>query len=249
MLKKSYRQKRIAFVTKNLHDYQELLTWDPFRDWALNSVPDSSVFSYLNIALEILCSHDHQTLANAYLDLSCKVAERILKEKKCSNARCKDGWPMNQGHVLRGHAYAKGLQRAPLDLDAIAAASVHLEKWCGRQGRDWTQFEEELYLCAIRLSLICDNWERAEKLLTTKKRFGKKTLPELAIWRKILASSRTNLATDLSLASEFDVYFDKIRNPLQAEDVMAVELGILREKLFEGHEEIDWKEVIAVVSK
>ena len=249
----SFRDRYSMMLSRDLKCLQKVLyNVDRYTNWTKNRNPDSTAERDLNYALFLLYAKHTGPEIRAYLERTIEVTDRVLKEKKCESKLCKYSFPMNRGSILRVRAYAKSLCGESVDLSALEQASHDYEAYCKLTGpSDWDEISQPYLLAAIRLALICGNFERAEKLVASRK-CTQKQKKEQDMWQAVLsAKCKQGLPIkDNRLMAQYDSIFNRNRNPYEPEGIAALELSLLRERFFsENGEEICWERIIDAVSQ
>jgi len=116
--------------------YKEILTWDPFEDWELNAMPESTAETNLESALEILYSGKGKKYATRFLQITLDVLDRAFAENKFRSKKCKYGVPHNLGSAARVQQYAQALQNGKFSEQALLESGANYEKWTKRQKWD-----------------------------------------------------------------------------------------------------------------
>jgi len=252
MIKHTYREKWAKHVQGGLNDFKEILMWDLFENWERNRMPGSTAEDELREALPLLYAHHPGPEAKQYLDRCILIVERALAEKKCESKRCRDSFPLDRGELMRAYCYAKALVGKSLDLQALLQASADIEEWCAEIDRsNWDEIAQQVYLSAVRLALIAEDLPRAKRLMVTRRSF-RYHQKEFLLWKTFIPAVKVAPIPLPAgkLLNQFDAYFDRMRKPTLAEEVLALELGILREKYFVSTDgKIHWDRVIEMVSQ
>lgn len=253
MIEPMFRPRYRKMLSKRLPGIREVLFgFDPFEDWKRNSSPDSTVMRYLDKGLFLLYSGHDGPETRAFLKLAIDIANRVLKEKKCESRQCEDGFPKNRGEVLRGRAYASALVGEELDVKALTQASRDFEIYCNLIGAaDWDETSQPILLAAIRLALLSGDAARAEMLVNSR-RCTRKQKKEQELWQSILSAQHKDgfPIADKGLISRFDSVFNRYRHPFEPEEIAALEMGLLSQRLFstDGAAPI-WEKIIETISR
>lgn len=236
---------------RDRNGFAEVLTWDPFREWERNAMPESSVQQELRGALYVAYAWgvDHEQ-AVAFLNRACKAAERTINEDKLTSALSVASFPLNRGTLHRDYSYARAILGERLDEEALRQSSRDFEEWCKKYGKgQWDSQAQANYLAAVRLASITGDIDRARELLKTKKSFNWHKV-EHELWKRLVELSGT-VRADAEFSEYFMEYFDKFRDPrfipdvYMETDVLRLELAAIRDKyLVSGYGEIDWSRAV-----
>ncbi|MDP9191459.1 MAG: hypothetical protein M3P06_07135 [Acidobacteriota bacterium] len=233
------------------HSAAVVLTWDPFREWGRNAMPESSVESELTNGLEIAYAFgpDYEQ-AVAFFRRACQVAQRAVDEDKLSSPLCSSSFPLNRGMLYRNYTYAHVILGEPLDIEALRQSSRDFEEWCKNYGKgEWDSQSQAYYLAAVRLSLVAGDLDRAHELLKTKKSF-KWHNTEHGLW-KMLVEKRGQVRENAEFVALFNYYFAKLRDPsfvpdvYMETDVLRLELAAIADKYITSDDgRIDWPRAV-----
>jgi hypothetical protein len=233
----------------------QILGWDPFRNWELNTGPEGLTEDYLFHGLKILYSQGDADLARRFLERCLLIAERAMAEEKLQSPRCRDNFPLNRGRLLRARAYAQGILGAPWDEATLRQAATDFEQTCaGYPKHKWDELEEDTYLAAVRLALLGADGDRVQRLLSRRRAFRWRA-EQHELVKALLPLLRTP-AREEALQARFDTYFDQVRDPnfkpegYMPLDVLRLELSLLRDKyLISSEQQIDWQRTIEAVAQ
>jgi hypothetical protein len=126
----TYKQHWTKLIQREARGYREVLTWDPYEDWSSQIKPEMATEQALLSAMELLCGDYSGSEVTTYLKRSIMLSERILREKKCFDKRCKRFLPINHALTLRSLAYARWFAGHGLNKDLVVQACVDIEHWC-----------------------------------------------------------------------------------------------------------------------
>jgi len=242
----------------------KISTWDPYGNWELNTMPDSSTEHFLLYGLDILYGHGDACLARLFLEYCLAIAERTLAEDKLQSPRCRDTFPENRGILLSARTYAQAVLGSPLDAVALRQAAADFEQACADfRKHKWDDFQENTYLSAVRVALVAGDAETVQRLLTRRRVF--RWFPEQdELFRGLLPLLQTSTAPDADFQARFKAYFDCVRDPnykpqMQVRTgiydvyvrrgVLRLEMGILYEKYFLSPDRtINWQRTIDAIA-
>lgn len=231
--------------------FAEILTWDPFKDWQVDRMPEMGVGEELRAGLYIAYARgtDYEQ-AVAFFRRACQVAQRAIDEDKLTSPHSNSSFPLNRGVLYRAYSYARAILGEQLDVRALAQSSRDFEEWCkGYKKSEWDSQAQANYLSAVRLAIVAGEIDRAQELLKTRKSFTwHKT--EHEVWKR-LVELRGDVRTDAEFGGRFGEYFDKLRDPRFAPDVymetdiLRLELAAIRDKyLISEDGVIDWSRAV-----
>jgi hypothetical protein len=251
-----YRQAWQQAYAKDQASYAEILTWDPFRSWERNSIPESTAARYFSSGLNILCGGGGPEQGRRFLQHCQQIAERALAEGKVESPLCKDRFPLNRGQLLRVSTYARALLGGPLDEGALRQAAADFEQWSQRFPKHkWSDYQEAHYLAGVRLALLGNDRERVARLCS-RRRALRWHGEEYALLKDLAGGPQPPPPQGESpLLARFDVYFDSVRDPnyisegYQEVEALRVELAALRDRWFDSPDgRIDFNRVIDSIS-
>jgi hypothetical protein len=252
----SYSKAWAKDVEANQSGHDEILTWDPFKNWEINRSPEGSVEDDVLLSAKILFGNGRPALAKAFLEQGLKIAERIVKEIRLKSPLCADTFPKNRASLFRSMAYARMMLGGALDERMLQQASADYEQWCATtiKSKKWDEMDEAWYLDSVRLALIGGDRARAKGLLEERRSF--RWQREEAALLMGLASAPGVPLKDARLQERFEAFFDLVRNPHYKSEVfcesqvLRIELGMLRDKyLISPDGTIDWPRTVAAISR
>ncbi|WP_243374396.1 hypothetical protein [Microvirga solisilvae] len=237
-------------------DYRQLLEKDLFATWDINIKPDWTAERQLFMGLKIFYSGLNDADALNFLVKGHHVVQRSHQDRKLESGKCKTGFPLNRGRLLRAQAYITAILSNEFIFDdaLLHQASIDHEDWCRPyKGRQWDSQAQAYYLAAIRLSIISDNLSRTEELLKAGKTF-KWYEEEHHLWSQWIDRYKHQR----NEWPELDDYFDRVRDPnlipdiFMEKDILQLELGIIRYKLQSRRTpqqvEEPWRQVFDMIS-
>lgn len=255
---KSYKQYWLNRHDENSEFRVKDVATDPFLDWDLNTMPESSVEWNMFMALEICYANADESLAHRYLQRCLQVVERIFHEDRLIelHKRGKGLFPVNRAAVYRAQAYAQALLGRGLDKNLLARAATDYEDYCNGEGKSpWDSQAQCYYLNAVTLILLAGDRQRARELLAIKRSF-KWHAEQFVLYQELAQTTTEPPIQDPTLPDRFGRFFDEIRNPgydpeaFIEKSTLRFELGALRDKYFISQNgEIDWQRVIDAVSR
>ena len=227
----------IARYEKNRDAYPQLLSWDPFRDWERNRMPESSVENELLNGLRVAYAWTVSCgQAVAFFERACEVAQRVFYEDKLKSPLSSSSFPLNRGILNRAFSYARAILFESVDVEALRQSSRDFEQWCKGYGkREWDSQAQANYLATVRLAFIAGEIDRARELLKNTKSF-KWHDREHALWKRLADSDGQALRADAEFAEQFREYFNQLRDPrfipdvYMETDILRLELALLRDK-------------------
>lgn len=228
---------------------REISSWDPFRDWNRNRMPESSVEDELRVSLVPLLGRGDVALAELFLRRALAIADRAIAEKRLQDELCRFSFPHNRSRLTRARSYAACLLDVSLDEAALSQASRDNYAWAMMPEQPcWDSQIQAYATAAIRLALVAGDQALAAEQLGTRKSF-KWHSQEHAILKRIATAAPATLARD-DLAA-LDAYFDVIRDPGFKADVyhethiVRLEMSIIRYRYFVSKDgSIDWNRVL-----
>jgi len=251
----AYASAWAAALARDRSAYLILLEKDPFEKWDLNRMPEGTAERLLVMGTEILFGDRADVLGSAFIERALRVAERALAEQKYESALCKNGFPLNRGHLERVRTLATGTLGGSLDVEALRRASDDCAAWCeGYERREWDSQAEAYYLGAVRMALLGMDTARTEKLLASRRRFKWHRI-EYELLKDIATRLVTDRPLDAGLAERFKGFFDRVRDPAFKPEVFAeakiqrLEIGLLWDRGFVSDDQtIDWSRAIDAVA-
>jgi len=234
--------------------YREVLSWDPFRDWEINRMPESRSDSYLIFAHE--CSYASlEQPADEFLRQALTICGRIEEENKLATPRFENRYPFNKGVLLRAKAYCSGILPAACEIvKELLEASSCFETWCVEVLKGlWDDQVQSYYLGAVRMALIAGDVKRAQELLKKKKRFSGHSEQHHLLQE--LAERDQSFKEDKVLFEEFESFFDTVRDPhykpqvFSETAILRLEIGLLWDKYVTSDDgQIDWRRAIRTIA-
>jgi hypothetical protein len=236
--------------------YQDVVGWNPFDGWELDTAPESAAEDKLLDAVEILYGRGDADLAQRFLERGLEITERTLAEGKLLSPLCQDHAPQNQGDLLRARTYSLAMLGKPVDEASLLAASAAIEEACAKHPRgNWDDYEEAKYLSAVRLALLGGSAQTTQRLLQQRRAFRSHVEEHELLQALTTALSAGVPVRDEAFKSRFDAYFDQVRDPdydpeeYSRVPILRLEIGLLRDKyLISPDGQIDWQRAIDAIA-
>lgn len=243
----------------------------PFPLWERLASPEGPCEMLMEDAVYIALGDYRHPLCGRFLDWTISTAERALSDPRFeieSESRFK-GWrnspisPGNRGRVLAISALASAMKNG-VDVDQHKireAADQLVTSALLEKGRNWAdRLVQGQFMYAVRLLMICGDWERARKLISVKRKF-EAVSRQHQIMGGLLGSGNCegNNLPDLSSPAwdKFQEYFKSVRvpegNPIIREDgggapcFYRMQIGLIYHRIMSRGQKIIWPEVFSVV--
>jgi len=216
---------------------------DRLTDWSKSfQLPESVASMPLENALLCLYAAD-QVHGNQFLERAVTFADRLIAEDRChANPTVKQGYPRNEGVILRSRNYARWLLGQRLDQSALRIVAGHLTTWCLTKAIDHARFHDSItmsiYLDGVRAAMVSGDVEYVRELLATKHAFRWHHAKERELWTRLAA---TYPELDSEFRDDVEGFFDRVRDPDFQElpdgrvptyinrKMLALESGIIRQ--------------------
>lgn len=175
----------------------------------------------------------------------------MLRENKLESDNCKSFFPKNKAKLLRVYAYAKFFKGEGLDCGLLKdAADLFFQSILRDLAGEWNDHSEWALLSAVRLSLVCDLYEKAREFLQKAPNFKFNSTEAT-----ILACLAERNFSSVNFG-DFIKFYDQVRSPsvnleyYRDVKMHRIEIGLLKVKFFpDSGEKFTYSEVLNSISR
>ncbi|MFX1682673.1 hypothetical protein PV762_25950 [Mitsuaria sp. CC2] len=244
----------------------------PFAIWDQLSSPEGPCQRYLGYALYICLWDWRSPLARKYLTWAFETSSRALRDERFAipPENRSRGWmnvptfPGNRGEVRAVNAFASAvLEGASIDEADLKKSALEISQSALlSKGRAWNDdVIQARYLYAVRLLMICGEWDAAREMLFVKRKFG--ALPKHFELLSVLLRLGRREGLDGKVKSDFDhveEYLEELIIPSNGktfnvdaawpEHCYRVEVALIRQRICSSEDAFQtWPMVFEAITK
>ena len=238
-----YVEKRRERWLQNNASLDQIIAKDVFsEDWDRPSnTPGVEVWHTLHIALACLYAADKHR-GHILLRRAIGFADRLEAEDRFHDTEVAEaGHPHDLAEVVRARTLARWLLGEPLNRADLRKAAEMFVTWCLTRAEDRRRFNDSVtmnvYLQGVRCALVACDLDYSGELLATKHKFRWHHGEEKELWTR-LVSEHPRIGA--RLRDDFEVFFDRVRDPEFKEvldglptfvnrEALALDAGIIRQ--------------------
>jgi len=243
-----------ARYQKNRSAYEELLTWDPYREWETLVMVESRVEQELLTGLEVAYAIGLTGIALSFFHRASEVAQRAIDEDRLTSPQSKDRFPKNRAVLYRAHSYARVLMGQRLDTLALETSIDDLVVWCrGHESGKWDSQAQANYLAAVRIALLLGDVARAAELVKLKKSC-KRHSEEHSLWKRIVQTGDA-AGSDQRLVESLSGYLEVVSDPLfvprvyTETEILRLEVAAINDRFVSGAgASISWSRAVGSIA-
>lgn len=243
MTKASFAQQYSRRWADYESSYDELARNDPRAGhWGrAKDLPAGSVTASFSDGLVCACAGDHRR-AEAFFRRAIDYANRLEAEDRFHDTEVAEaGHPHDLAEVVRARTLARWLLGEPLNRADLRKAAEMFVTWCLTRAEDRRRFNDSvtmnIYLQGVRCALVACDLDYSGALLATKHTFRWHHGEEKELWTR-LVSEHPRIGA--RLRDDFEVFFDRVRDPEFKEvldglptfvnrEALALDTGIVRQ--------------------